>query len=125
MSRRWDEVFLEGIELFGYIGVLPEEKRDGQTFYVDVVLGLDLRQAGRSDLLVHTVNYAEVFGLAEQLMEEARCDLIETYAEQLSEEIFSYFDAVHAVRVTVRKPDAPIDGKFKAAGIAIYREREE
>lgn len=125
MSRNLDTVFLEGVELFGYIGVLEHEKRNGQTFYIDVELGLDLRKAGRSDILAQTVSYAEVFTLAEQLMDEARCDLIETYAEQLSEEIFSYFDLVQTTTITVRKPEAPIEGKFRAVGITIRRERDD
>lgn len=125
MSRKLDTVFLEGIELFGYIGVLEHEKREGQTFYIDIELGVDLRKAGRSDILSQTVNYAEVFTLAEQLMDEARCDLIESYAEQLSEEIFSYFDLVQETAITVRKPEAPIDGKFRAVGVTIRRERDD
>ena len=125
MAKKWDSVFLEGIELFGYIGVLEDEKRNGQTFYLDVEIGLDLRQAGKSDILAHTINYAEVFALAEQLMDEARCDLIESYAEQLGEEIFAYFDSAQTVRVVVRKPEAPIEGKFKSVGISIHRTRGE
>ncbi|MBK1879238.1 dihydroneopterin aldolase [Pelagicoccus mobilis] len=125
MSRELDTVFLEGVELFGYIGVLEHEKREGQTFYIDVELGVDLRKAGQSDVLAQTVNYAEVFTLAEQLMDEARFDLIESYAEQLSEEIFSYFDLVEKTCITVRKPEAPIDGKFRSAGITIRRERSD
>ena len=125
MSEKLDTVFLEGIELFGYVGVLEDEKRNGQTFYIDVELGLDLRNAGRSDMLAHTVNYAEIFVLAEQLMDEARCDLIESYAEQLSDEIFSYFDLVQSTQITVRKPEAPIDGNFRAAGITVRRTRDD
>lgn len=125
MGKKLDKVFLEGVELFGYIGVFDAEKRDGQTFYIDVELGVDLRNAGRSDILAQTVSYAEVFALAEQLMDEARFDLIESYAEQLSEEIFSYFDLVHTTKITVRKPEAPIDGKFQAVGITIRRSRDD
>lgn len=125
MNKKLDTVFLEGMELFGYIGVLEDEKRKGQTFYIDVELGVDLRGAGRSDRLAQTVNYAEVFALAEQLMDEARFDLIESYAEQLSEEIFSYFDLVQRTKVTVRKPEAPIDGSFRAVGITIRRQRDD
>ncbi len=120
-----DTVFLEGIEIFGYIGVLDQEKVSGQTFYVDVELGVDLRMAGKSDKLAHTINYAEVFALAEQLMDEARCDLIESYAEQLVEEIFAYFDLAQTAKVTVRKPEAPIEGRFRSVGVTIFRVRND
>ena len=125
MAKRLDKIFLQGMELFGYIGVLADEKRNGQTFYVDVEMELDLRPAGRSDILSQTINYAEVFSLAEQLMDEARCDLIEAYAEQLAEEIFSYFDQAQTVSVTVKKPEAPIEGKFESVGVSIFRERDD
>lgn len=125
MSNGLDRVFLEGIELYGYIGVLADEKRDGQTFCIDIELGLDLRPAGKSDVLARTVNYAEVFSLSEQLMDEARYDLIETYAEQLGEEIFAYFDSVQWVKIAVRKPEAPIDGRFRSVGVAIERSRND
>lgn len=119
-----DKVFLEEIELFGYIGVFDHEKKNGQTFYVNIELGLDLKPAGRSDVLAHTVSYAEVFALAEQVMEEARCDLIETYAERLSDEVFAYFNMVNQVSIEVRKPDAPIEGTFKSVGVKIVRTRD-
>ena len=120
-----DKMFIEGIELFGYIGVFAGEKRNGQTFYVDIELGLDLQPAGSSDMLACTVNYAEVFALAEQLMAEARCDLIESYAERLAEEIFAYFDLAQSVAISIRKPDAPIEGTFQAVGIRIFRRRDD
>lgn len=119
-----DKVFLEGIELFGYIGVFEHEKKNGQTFYVNIELDVDLKPAGRSDELAQTVSYAEVFSLAEQVMEEARCDLIETYAERLADEIFSYFNLVEGVSIEVRKPDAPIEGTFKSVGVKIIRTRD-
>lgn len=125
MTNNSDTIFLEGIELFGYIGVLDHEKRDGQVFVIDVEMSVDLRKAGDSDLLSQTVSYAEVFSVAEQLMDAARFDLIESYAAQLVKEIFSYFDLVRRVKVTVRKPQAPIEGKFRAVGVTICRERDE
>ena len=125
MSKQLDTVFLEGIELFGYIGVMDEEKQNGQTFYVDVELGADLRAAGKSDILSQTINYAEVFTLAEQLMEEAQCDLIESFAEQLAEEIFAYFDIAQTAKITVRKPEAPIEGRFRSVGVTLYRTRND
>ena len=41
--------------------MLPEERRLGQKFTVDLALSLDLRAAGRSDQLEQTVSYADVY----------------------------------------------------------------
>ena len=52
-----DELAVTGIECFAHHGVFDFEKREGQTFVVDLVLGLDTRAAAASDHLDDTVNY--------------------------------------------------------------------
>ena len=59
-----DRIALTGLSVRGHHGVLASERRDGQDFVVDVVLHLDLREAGRTDDVGDTVHYGE---LAEQL----------------------------------------------------------
>ncbi|MBR0328475.1 MAG: dihydroneopterin aldolase, partial [Selenomonadaceae bacterium] len=51
-----DRITLTGMEFFGYHGVLPEENKLGQRFVVDLVLELDLHQAGLNDDLNATIN---------------------------------------------------------------------
>ncbi len=55
-----DELSVTGIECFGHHGVFEHEKRDGQTFVVDLVLGLDTRAAAASDDLHDTVDYGSL-----------------------------------------------------------------
>ena len=43
-----DQITLTGIHGFGYHGLFDHERRDGQDFYVDVVLELDLTAASTS-----------------------------------------------------------------------------
>src|SRR5665811_1369737 len=73
-----DRIVLQGIAARGFHGVLDVEKRDGQDFVVDVTLEVDLRRPGRSDLLAHTVNYAEVAADIVELITGPSLDLIET-----------------------------------------------
>jgi dihydroneopterin aldolase len=42
-----DRIDLSGIAAHGYHGVFDDEKKNGQTFVVDVSLGLDLGPAAR------------------------------------------------------------------------------
>src|SRR5581483_112041 len=55
--RRGPRVIIElsGLELFGYHGVLDEEKRDGQTFWFDVEL--EVGEWGANDRLDEAVDY--------------------------------------------------------------------
>ena len=55
-----DKIWIKDLEIFAYHGVLAEEKRNGQKFYVTVSMDVDLHAAGMTDDLDKTVNYAEV-----------------------------------------------------------------
>src|SRR4051812_24719314 len=52
-----DELALTGLECWGHHGVFEHERRDGQLFVVDLVLGLDTAAAAASDDLSATVDY--------------------------------------------------------------------
>ena len=71
-----DQISLTGISATGFHGVFPEERRNGQSFIVDVILKFDLAPAGESDDLTKTVNYATV---AEAVVEvpSAKVDQVE------------------------------------------------
>jgi dihydroneopterin aldolase len=104
-----DKIFLHGMVFYGYHGVNPEERAQGQRFVVDLELSRDLSPAGLSDDLASTVNYASVFKVAREVMEGPPCSLIEAVAERLAGAILSRFE-VEEVRVRVRKPWAPVKG---------------
>lgn len=94
---------------YGYHGVNPEERTQGQRFVVDLEISRDLSQAGLSDDLSTTVNYSSVFKVAREVVEGKPCNLLETVAERLADAILTRF-GVEAVKVRVRKPWAPIKG---------------
>ena len=59
-----DKIILRGIRFHGYHGVAESERQLGQKYEVDVELVCDLSAAGRTDDLVHTVDYAQVVDLS-------------------------------------------------------------
>ena len=118
-----DQVIISGISATGFHGVFPEERRDGQSFIVDVILKFDLAPACNSDDLTKTVNYATV---AEAVVEEITGEpvsLIETLATQISNRLLTDFPLVVTVVVTVHKPSAPVDVKFTDIAVTIERHR--
>ena len=46
-----DEIFIEGLKIYGYHGVYPEEEAGGQNFVLSVRLFLSLQEAGLGDEL--------------------------------------------------------------------------
>ena len=61
-----DSVFVSGLALHAYHGVMQHEGEVGQTFTLDLVLDLDLTEASHSDRLAHTVGYDQVVEVAER-----------------------------------------------------------
>ena len=96
-----DRLRLHGLRAHAFHGVLEHERRDGQEFVVDVVLGIDTRAAAENDDLSATVHYGE---LAQRLHTER---------------------PVTWVQVTVHKPEAPIPVAFDDVSLTIHRSRDD
>ena len=121
-----DEVFLEGMRFYAYHGVNSEERTKGQRFVVDVRIGADLAEAGRTDDLARTVNYSLVYSRVREIVEGEPRDLIEAVAEEIAATILRELAFAASVSVTVRKPEVAIKGSIlEAAGVTIVRERSD
>jgi dihydroneopterin aldolase len=118
-----DELAVIGIECHGHHGVFEFERREGQAFVIDLVLGLDTSGAAASDDLRDTVDYGSLVASVQAAVEKDPVDLIETLAQRIAG--VCLLDArVEWARVTVHKPDAPIDATFADVALTITRKRE-
>jgi 7,8-dihydroneopterin aldolase/epimerase/oxygenase len=120
---RTDQLSVLGIECFGHHGVFDAERRDGQTFVVDLTLGVDTAPAAVSDDLRDTVDYGSLVASVQAAVETDPVDLIETLAQRIAG-VCLLDDRVEWARVTVHKPDAPIEATFSDVVLTITRKRE-
>ncbi len=117
-----DYIHVNEMLFFGYHGVLPEETKLGQRFRVTVSLATDLQEAGQTDDLTKTVNYAEVYELCKEIVEGPPVQLIESVAEKIAGRILKdYREQVKGVRVQLIKPDPPIAGHYTSVAVDITR----
>lgn len=119
-----DELTIRGLECFAHHGVLDHERRDGQVFVIDLTLGLDTRAAAASDDLHDTVDYGSLVGRLRRAVESDPVDLIETLAQRIADVALSA-DRVEWVRVTVHKPEAPIEATFADVALTIRRDARD
>jgi len=117
-----DELSVTGIECFAHHGVFEFEKREGQVFVVDLVLGIDTRPAAASDALADTVNYGSLVDDVKAAVERDPVDLIETVVQRIADTCL-LDSRVEWARVTLHKPDAPIDATFSDVALTITRTR--
>ena len=118
-----DELAVTGIECYGHHGVFEFEKREGQTFVIDLVLGIDTAPAAASDDLQDTVDSGSLVTSVKAAVEKDPVDLIETLAQRISD-VCLLDVRVEWARVTVHTPDAPIDATFSDVVLTITRKRE-
>ncbi len=117
-----DRLFLRGIQVYGYHGVLPAEKQLGQRFLVDVILFGDFSKAVRSDFRDDAVDYSQVHTLVCEAMEEGSFDLIEKAAGRLCAVLLDSLN-IDSVEVTVEKTNPPIPGFTGQAAVTLHRDR--
>ncbi|AJE83280.1 dihydroneopterin aldolase [Streptomyces physcomitrii] len=117
-----DRVALRGLRARGHHGVFPQEREEGQTFVVDLVLGLDTRPAAATDDLTRTVHYGIVAEEVAAIVQGEPVDLIETLAARIAESCLRH-EGVEEVEVCVHKPQAPITVPFDDVTVTITRSR--
>ncbi len=118
-----DRIFINGLSLHAYHGVMAYEGKVGQTFTIDLELEIDLTVAARSDKVMDTVSYDKVVACASDAFCAQRYKLIEAAAGKVAEAVLSTFPRVQKINVTIHKPHAPIAATFSDVGVTLVRAR--
>ena len=117
-----DRITLTGITGYGYHGVFPEEREQGQPFLVDLSCELDLSAAAADDDLGQTIDYGQLARAVVDDVERDPLNLIEALAERIAQTCLG-FPVVQRVAVTVHKPQAPIPVPFADVAVSLTRSR--
>ena len=118
-----DAIFVNGLVLHAYHGVMPHEGKVGQPFVLDLVLEIDLTEASRTDRLKHTVSYEQLVRTASEAFCARRYQLVEAAGGAVADAVLDRYPLVRSIRITVRKPHAPIAATFDDVGVTITRAR--
>lgn len=118
-----DKIFVNQMEFYGYHGVFPEENTLGQRFTVDLMVLVDLKKAGVTDQLEHSVNYGELYQVCKEVVEGKPYKLVEAVAEKIAGTVLEQFPLVSEVSIKVIKPDPPIPGHYRSVAVEITRGR--
>ena len=118
-----DSVFVNGLVLHAYHGVMPHEGKVGQSFIIDLVLDIDLTDAAKSDKLADTVSYDAVVNVVDRAFTGKRYRLVEAAAGAVADAVLENFPPIQSLRITVRKPHAPVASVFTDVGVTLLRAR--
>ncbi len=120
---RNDYIEIKNLEVYANHGVLAEEKKLGQKFYIDAKLYVDVLNAAASDDVENSVNYAEVTEVIQKVFKSKSTNLIETAAQSLAGILLARFTKTDRIDMTVKKPSAPVDAHFDYMSVNITRSR--
>ena len=101
---------MKNCAFFARHGVLDEEERLGQRFYVDAALTVDPGRALVEDSIEDTVNYGIAFTVIEKIITGQRRFRIEALALEVARALTARFPQIKKAEITVRKPNAPVPG---------------
>ncbi len=119
-----DRIFIAGLSLHAYHGIMPYEGKVGQTFTIDIEIDIDLADAACSDKVVDTVSYDKVVTCASAAFCAQKYRLIEAAAGRVADAVLEAFPRVRKIKVTIHKPHAPIAATFSDVGVTLERERD-
>ena len=104
------KIQIKGLRVYGYHGVMEHERDEGQYFIIDATIKVDAKRASSTDDISNTVSYAEIAQLIADNVRNNPVNLLETLSQRLADEVLIASGPwAKSVKITVSKPDAPID----------------
>ena len=116
-----DLIKVTGIWGFGYHGVFEHEAKNGQDFFVDLEISLDLTKSSKSDDLKDTIDYGSLADLVVEEITGERVELIERLAGRIADRNKGRFAEIGKIANTVHNPKAPVSAQVADISVTITR----
>ena len=114
-------ISLHQLRFHAYHGIYQEEKVLGGSFEVNLHARYTPPQLPVADLN-HTVNYAKLYALVKQEMEQP-CPILETFVTKLATDILAQFSIVEEVEISIIKLRPPIIAVEGSVGVSFTLKR--
>ena len=95
-----DAIFVNGLVLHAYHGVMPHEAKVGQPFKLDLMLDVDLSAASRSDMLKDTISYEALVKIVSEAFCARRYRLVEAAAGAVADAVLDRYPRRFAARAS-------------------------
>lgn len=118
------KIKINNLQVFAFHGVLSEEKKNGQTFEIDIELMPAIQVTQLNDDISKTINYSDVVDFVVEKFTEETTNLIETVALKLAKEIRIKFNG-NSVQISVRKPNAPLNHNCDSVEVEVHVSKED
>lgn len=111
-----NKIFIKGLRLYAYHGVLEQEQKVGAYFTIDIELTTDFSNAIKTDSLSGTVSYADLYELVKKEM-AIPSKLLEHVVGRIADSVFSSFSNITEIDITLTKENPPMGADCSGAGV--------
>jgi dihydroneopterin aldolase len=121
-------VELKGLRVFAHHGVFEYERQNGQDFFIDAKIWVANSELKTKADLEKTVNYGELAKVLSDNVRGEPVDLLETLAQRLLVLVLNWGgedSPVVKAKITVHKPDAPIEIQFSDVSVTVKGKRKK
>jgi dihydroneopterin aldolase len=105
-------ITIEGLQVYGYHGVLPIERTVGNMYEISVDLHYDAESAMASDNIDTAINYANVVYEITRAMVSPE-QLLEHVAKRIVDRLNSHFEQISSGTLSIKKLKPPINEQMK------------
>lgn len=117
-----DRIAIEGLRVETHVGATDDERAVPQVVFIDVEIGADLAESGRTDDLSDTINYAEVVTKAAELVSQSNVKLLEHLCQRVADAVLA-LEGVQTVAVQIAKERPPVRENVRNIAVRIERSR--
>ena len=114
---------IRGLRVLANVGVPEAERLHAQPLSIDLVLTVDLEEAGRSDDVSDPVDSGAVAVAVADVVAEAPVALLERVASLAADAVLDLDPRTEAVTVTITKLRPPIPRDVEATAVRLHRAR--
>ena len=107
---------LNGLHIYAYHGVLPQENKVGAMYTVNLTLTTNFLEASRTDDLAHTINYAAVYQAVKAEMQQPS-KLLEHVVYRIGRRLLTDFPTLDAIEIALYKENPPMEADCGPIGV--------
>jgi len=107
--QKLSAIHIKDINLWAHVGVLENERINGQSFVLDITFWLDLNEASILDQLDKSIDYSEAIKAVQKLSFGIKCLTIEYFSDQILNLLESLYGQV-PIHIMLKKCSPPING---------------
>ena len=115
-------IHLQGVKLYAFHGVDPQETAVGAYFIIDLKLKTDFSHASQTDDLTGTVSYADIYQVLKDEM-QAPSQLLEHVCQRMAQRIFNDFPTIEELDIKLFKENPPMGALAERVGVEMHCER--